>query len=510
MLRGTRVWKANAIVFVGGACTMIIELVAGRILAPYVGVSLYTWTSIIGVVLAGISLGNYLGGKAADRFASSLALGVIFFVAGLTTIGILPATAFFGGNPLPGTMHIMDRIVIYTFVTFFRPACILGMVTPMVIKLTLRDLGETGGVVGTIYAYSCTGSIVGTFATGFFLVSWFGTRTIIWVVAAVLLALGILAGASWRSPGKWFMVVAVLSLFSLGFSWRDSWQAPCLKESNYFCIKVDDTAVEERTVKALSLDHLVHSYVALDDPLFLGYEYERIFAEITQYATQERNPMRALFLGGGGYTLPRYMEIVYPGSQVDVVEIDPAVTRVAYEELGLPSDTKVRTYNQDARIFLIDGGSGHKYHIVIGDCFNDLSVPYHLTTLEFNEMVKRVLEDDGIYMANIIDDYQGGQFLRAYMNTLKRTYRHVYLFGAGKAWEGTAPSTYIVAASDRSIDMDEFKRVAGEGGKKSIVGALLEQDELEQYLAQNPTLLTDDYAPVDNMIAPLFARQQGS
>lgn len=508
MLKGTDLWKANAIVFIGGACTMIIELVAGRILAPYVGVSLYTWTSIIGVVLAGISLGNYLGGKVADRWASSLVLGAIFFAGGLTTITILPITAFMGGNPLPITMHIMDRIVLYTFVIFFLPACILGMVTPMVIKLTLKSLGETGGTVGTIYAYSCVGSIAGTFATGFLLVSWFGTRTIIWMVAAILIAVGILASASWKSAGKWSMVIIVIGLFSLGFNWRDSWQAPCLKESNYFCIKVDDTTVEERNVKALSLDHLVHSYVALDDPLFQGYGYEKIFAEITQYvAAQGKNPLRALFIGGGGYSFPRYLEVVYPGSLLEVVEIDPAVTQVVYDELGLPQSTTIKTYNMDGRIFLIDRPPGHKYHIIVGDAFNDLSVPYHLTTLEFDKMVKAILEDDGIYMANIIDDYQGGQFLRSYMYTLKQTYKYIYLFGIGKAWEGTSPSTYVVAASDRPINMDELKRLLNQGGK-GMYGALLEQDKLEEYLAQNPTLLTDDYAPVDNMIAPLFARQQ--
>lgn len=508
MLKGTRLWQANTIVFIGGACTMIIELVAGRILAPYVGVSLYTWTSIIGVVLAGISLGNYLGGKVADRWASSLVLGAIFFAAGLTAIGILPLTTIIAGNPLAGTMPTMGRIVLYTFFTFFVPACILGMITPVVIKLTLRNLGETGGTVGTIYAYSGIGSIVGTFATGFLLVSWFGTRTIIWLVAGTLIAIGVLAGGSWRSRSKWLMVVVVLGLFGLGFQWRDLWQAPCLKESNYLCIRVDTTTVAEKEVKALVLDHLVHSYVALDDPLFLGYDYERIFAEITQYvAAQGKNPLKALFIGGGGYTLPRYLEIIYPGSLIEVVEIDPAVTQVAYEELGLSPNTSVKTYNQDARMFLIDRPPGHKYNIVVGDAFNDLSVPYHLTTLEFDKMVKDVLETDGIYMVNIIDDYKTGQFLRAHLYTLKGLYRYLYLFGIGNAWEGDSPSTYVVAASDQAIDSQELERLVTRNGN-SMSGAIMEPEMLEEYLSLNPTLLTDDYAPVDNMIAPLFARQQ--
>ncbi|MBI2906561.1 MAG: fused MFS/spermidine synthase [Chloroflexi bacterium] len=507
MLKGSRVWKANAIVFIGGACTMIIELVAGRILAPYVGVSLFTWTSIIGVVLAGISLGNYLGGKVADRWPSKLVLGAIFFAGGLTTIGILPTTAVLGSNPLPITMHIMDRIVLYTFFIFFVPACILGMVTPMVIKLTLMDLKETGGTVGTIYAYSCTGSIVGTFLTGFFLITWFGTRTIVWLVAATLIAMGIMASASWRSSHKWALVVIAVGLFSLGFSGRDEWQAPCLKESNYFCIKVDNTRLEDRDVKALSLDHLVHSYVQVDDPLYLGYGYEKIFADVTHYVAEEKNELRSLFIGGGGYTFPKYLEILYPDSLLEVVEIDPAVTQVVYDELGLPPTTKVKTHNMDARIFLIDRPPSYKYNVIVGDAFNDLSIPYHLTTLEFDKLVKNVLEPDGIFLANIIDDYQTGQFLRSYMYTLKQIYKYIYLFGIGKAWDGTSPSTYVVAAADRPIDMQEMNKVVSANNRgRGIYGEYLEDGALQKYIADGPTLLTDDYAPVDNMVAMLFAR----
>ena len=99
------------------------------------------------------------------------------------------------------------------------------------------------------------------------------------------------------------------------------------------------------------------------------------------------------------------MEVVYPGSINEVVEIDPAVTEVAYEELGLPRETSIKTYNQDARLFLIQRKTEDKYDIVIGDVFNDLSTPYHLTTLEFDKLVKANMEADGIYLVNIIDDY---------------------------------------------------------------------------------------------------------
>src|ERR1051326_4281210 len=81
---------AYLVVFVASCCTLILELVAGRILAPFIGVSLYTWTSIIGVVLAGISLGNYLGGRVADRWPQRRTLGFLLAAGGLASLAILP------------------------------------------------------------------------------------------------------------------------------------------------------------------------------------------------------------------------------------------------------------------------------------------------------------------------------------------------------------------------------------------------------------------------------------
>ena len=192
MLKNTTLWKANALVFTSSFCVMVIELVASRILAPHIGVSLYTWTSIIGVILSGIAIGNFLGGKLADRYPSPLVLAVLLFLGGLLTVGILPATKIVTFVELFGNLPVMLNFTLKTSFIFFLPALVLSMVSPLVIKLTLADLGETGGVVGTIYAFSTAGSILGTFMTGFFFILWFGTRNIIWLIAAILIITGII------------------------------------------------------------------------------------------------------------------------------------------------------------------------------------------------------------------------------------------------------------------------------------------------------------------------------
>lgn len=505
--------RANVIVFIGGGCIMVLELIASRILAPYIGVSLYTWTSIIGVVLAAIALGNYAGGKLADKYPSPLALGGVFLVAAATSLIILPLTLVLAQAPLPVSMHLMSRAVLYTLLVFALPVFLMGMISPLAIKLTLKDLGTTGSVAGTIYAVSTAGSIIGTFATGFFLISWLGTRTIVWIVALILLVTGVVIIAPWKSLRCLLAVVGILALFAVVILFfGDSFRSPFYKESNYYAIQVIDTDVDGTAVKALSLDRLVHSYINLRDPTSLTYDYERIFAELTYYLTQNKPDFRALLMGAGGYSFCRYLEIMYPQSSLEAAEIDPAVTQTAHEALGLPRTTQIKTYHQDARMFLAERKVGPKYDLAFADAFNDMSVPFHLTTREFNNLVKAQLTPDGFYMLNIIDDFHNGSFLISMAQTLKLSFAHVYLFTPEKALEGSGPGTYVLVASDRVLDWDDFGKVIGawrraqeEGGKSQRYGEFVKEEELLTVLqARRPVPLTDDYVPVDNMVAFIF------
>ncbi len=512
MHRISTLWKANVIVFISSFCVMVIELIAARILAPYIGVSLYTWTRIIGIILAGIALGNYLGGKIADRYPSPLVLVGIFLAGSLATVAILPTTRAVAVGNLFNNLPIMWNFVLKTSFIFFLPAVILSMVSPMVIKLALANVGQTGGIVGTIYACSTLGSILGTFLTGFYFILWFGTRTIVWLVAAVLLVSGIISFFSWRTPGKWrlslknfviwtVIIEVVLTSTFLFFQFRVPWQASYTKESQYYSILVFD----QGGIKMLALDRLVHSYTVPGCPEALKYEYLRAFEEIVKYVTRETSAPRVLHLGGGGYTFPRYMEIKYPRSINEVVEIDPAVTQVAHEELELPVDTSIKTYNQDARLFLNQRGTGDKYNIVIGDVFNDKSTPFHLTTLEFDKLVKANMAKDGIYLTNIIDDYKLGGYMPSFIHTLRQAFNYVYLFTAGESWDKVGNSTFVIVATDRRIDFADYERFAMDDGKVESYANPLDEIKLDEYLAKNdPILLTDDHAPTDILVARLF------
>jgi len=492
-------WRPTWIVFISSACTMILELVAGRIIAPYVGVSLYTWTTVIGVVLAGISLGNYLGGRLADRGASPRWLGLILLVGGLSCFGILAVDAL--GSYLPGHWPVIVQILVLTAALFLLPSAILGGISPVVAKLAVQDLARTGSTIGRIYAASAVGSIVGTFASGYVLIAWFGTHAIVWGVAVVLISMGLLFYLTGRKRvwiGMILIVAGASAIWAVGGA---RLRGPCTVETNYFCIRVQEQEHDGEPVRVLVLDRLVHSYSSLRDPTRLVYGYEQVYAEVTAYLARSRPNLRALFIGGGGYTFPRYMEAVYPHSELTVVEIDPGVTRIAYDLLGLSRDTRVMSYNEDARLFL-ERNPARPYDLILGDAFNDYSVPYHLTTREFSQLVRDWLAPDGLYMVNMIDGLRR-DFLRAFIYTLQQTFRYVYVVPTHAGWHESPRMTYVLIAADAALDLAAIQPLAG--GVPLVSGQALDEEQVNALMAEDHTvLLTDQYAPVEQMLAPVF------
>lgn len=538
--------KANIVVFIASFCTLVIELVAGRIMAPYVGVSLYTWTSIIGVVLAGISIGAYLGGLIADRYPRTSTLGWLLILSGVGAFSISPLTNLVGGAHFQTSL--MVRILLITTIIFFAPACVLGMISPVVVKLTLNNLAKTGNVVGKIYAFSTLGSILGTFATGFFLVSWMGTRNILLTMGIILILSGVIFGGFLEKKRR----VAFLTLFLVvlflvfplavfyGYAALRPDEVPRLtspaeaiqkaygyafkppldedtyffKESDYYTIKLKRSTRGNHgnPLELLVLDHLVHSYTDLNDPLYLEYEYIRIYEEFVRWQAKKRKSFKALFIGGGGYTIPRYIETKYPDAEMDVVEIDPEVTRVVHQYLGVSEKTKIRSHNMDGRWFVMNCQEKESYDFIFGDAFNDLSIPYHLTTKEFAMQLKALLKPDGLLLANVIDNMRRGRFMPSYIRTLEEVFGkgNVHLITLSPDFDSIGISTHVVVASSTKLDLEEFVKVVKKEKGEEMVSYVMPQDQLQNYLSQRKwIILTDDYVPVDNLIAPIFEERFG-
>jgi len=163
--------------------------------------------------------------------------------------------------------------------------------------------------------------------------------------------------------------------------------------------------------------------------------------------------------------------------------------------LGLPRDTRTETYSLDARILLANHDVGERFDVVFGDAFNDYSVPFHLTTLEFDRLVADLLDDDGMYLVNIIDGGRHGHFLRAYVRTLEQVFPHVAVIPSGGSWRDSMRTTFVIVASKQPYDLSHLP-----SSERPI-----SEDELAEYLAMgDPIVLTDEYVPVDNLLAPVF------
>jgi MFS family permease len=188
---------ASVFAFLGNGCLLVLELVAGRILAPTVGVSLYTWTAVIGVVLAGLSLGSWVGGKIADARPGRSVLSLQFLLSAAAAALVLVFDSNLDSVAAPFSWPTIWQVVWLSTLVFFLPSLLIGMVTPMIIKLALNSLDVTGRVVGRIRAAAELGAIAGVFLTGFVLIEAFGTRSIVAAVAITLAVLGVAGNPAW-------------------------------------------------------------------------------------------------------------------------------------------------------------------------------------------------------------------------------------------------------------------------------------------------------------------------
>jgi spermidine synthase len=280
------------------------------------------------------------------------------------------------------------------------------------------------------------------------------------------------------------------------------------KETNYYTIKLKGNhSNDKERLTTLYLDNLTHSCSDLADPFHLVYRYTRSYKEVVQWQAGNRERFKALFIGGGGYTFPRFIEARYPKAEIDVVEIDPEVTRVSQKYLGIAPNSKIRTFNEDGRWFVMNRKGEGEYDFILEDAFNDLSIPYHLTTKEFAMELKRLLKKDGLLLTNVIDRFERGSFLPSYIRTLEEVFGrgnvHLIVLGALQDYRGV--DNRIVVTSPQKVDVEALARGLDRLEESDRISYIMPQEKLQHRLDEfSPAILTDDYAPVDNLTAPNF------
>jgi len=501
---------ASLLVFLSSAAVLVLELLAARLLIPYVGNTIETYTAIIGIVLAGIALGTWLGGRAADRTAPRRLIAPLLVAGGALAAVTVPLVDVLAVG-LRGTGAA--TAVILSTLAFLAPAAVLSAVTPVVIKLQLDSLDHTGSVVGRLSALATLGGIAGSFLTGFVLVALFPTRATIRVLA-VLLVLGGLAvafGLARDGAGRAFgrlgpdgatpllgIVPVVVAL--LGIVTSLATDGPCEEESAYYCLAVRDDP-QSSTGRVLWLDTLPHSHVDPSDPTVLSFTYTAWYGDAIGALAPDGRALRALHIGAGGLTMPRYLRSAHPGSSQLVLELDPLVIDVAVRRLAyVPGDDVVivtgdarRTVTRLADAARASGGPAEPLDLVIGDAFGGIAVPWHLTTREFTADLRTLMAPEGLYLLNVID-HGPRDFLRAEVATIRDVFAHVAVLERADGRGGN----HVVIASDRPLPIEAILARNRMRGRDDVVTAGIALD----LLVADAAVLTDDRAPVDQLLTP--------
>ncbi len=492
-------WVAAGVTFLSSGAVLVLEIVGLRLIAPYVGITLQTNTAVIGFALAAIAIGAWAGGATADRRDPRQLIAPLMVGGGALVIAVLPLVRF-AGSFLTGADA--GSVLLLAAVAVVVPAALLSAVPPMVVKLQLASLAETGSVVGRLSGIGTLGGIAATFVTGFLLIAVFPSSGILVGTGLVTVVAGVAVGVLLRrrSPGAGVgrVPAALLLLAVAGSLLAAVAPTPCEEETAYHCARVVADP-ERETGRVLLLDTLRHSYVDLADPTHLEFEYVRAIAAVTDAMAPAGGPLSALHLGGGGATLPRYLAEVRPGTTSRVLEVDPGVVEIDREQLALETSAELEVRVGDARVGLAAEPAGER-DLVVGDAFGGLSVPWQLTTVEALELVDRALADDGVYVANLID-HPPLAFVRAELATMRQVWPHVLLLARAPVLAGEDGGNLVAVASHRPLDTD------------ALAGALRAQDSTWQIaagdgvaaFAGDAQVLTDDAAPVDQLLTPYGA-----
>ena len=492
----------EVVAFIGGAVVMILEIVGSRVVAPYLGTSTLVWTSLIGVILASLSVGYWLGGKMADKNASLKKLSLILALGGIFTGAISYFRTFL--NLFHATAEELPLAAIAVAILLFAPATIaLGMISPYVVRLKLKNVETSGQTVGRLYALSTLGSIVGTFLGGFILISVLGTGKILLLLAVVLLSLAGLVFFRQK-----LLLTGFILLCSLG-SAAGIINAPPehFKEKRSLVADVDTTYQRiwiydninpgnGRTVRFLtSAEFVWQSALDLEKPNELVFEYLKMFDLAFHFKPEITS---ALLIGGGIYSYPQHFLNRSPQSTIDVVEIDEKLLTLAREYFDYQDNPRLSIIHEDGRYFL--NNNNKIYDVIFLDAFSSyLSTPFQLTTKEFLTHVSRSLDANGVVIANIATITQDDNMplIHAMVKTYQEVFPHVLVFRVD-------PNESLVHEKNSIVVGFKSTTPPQLTSNDPIIQKYLSWQWDEKKVSKKIPALTDELAPVEKYVAQMI------
>jgi len=491
---GLKKYNLEIVVFVCGIITMTIELVGSRILAPYLGTTIYVWTSIIGVILGSLSLGYYLGGRLSLEQSDKGKLSLIIFMTAIFTV----LTALFFNPFLKWISSLIIDIklnAIIVSIVLFTPCNIfLGMITPYAIQLRLEDVKKTGMVVGNLYAISTAGNILGTFLTGFYFISFFGSATILFIIPIVLALLSFYICMDKHNSIR--LIVFLMTIFILRFITLNASNGNPQTlhiDTRYAHIQIKDSKLkihgEYKAIRSIIAgNNIYYSSIVLGDNTKSPLNSIKYYRLADHFNSDRKN---VLIIGGAGYSLPNELLNKNQDLKIDVIEIDPEITEIARKYFDLKDNPRLTIYHEDGRTF-INQNTNRKYDAIYIDAFNDGTPPFQLTTKETITKLFQMLNEKGVILMNLISAIDGekGKFFRSEYETYRTIFPQVFAFQTKKVGGKNVQNIMLIA-----VKSNKQRQLSNENMElQTYLSNLWRGNIVEDFI-----ILTDDYAPVENL-----------
>ncbi len=491
-------YRLEIIFFIVNAIYMILELIASRLLSPYFGSSNLVWTSIIGIILLSNSIGNYIGGKIADKNCSKDNLKLILKISGIVVL-VIP---FIQDSILIGISNIFSSIkigaIFSAILLFFMPSMLFGFFSPIIIKLKMNDLENVGSTSGRIYAIATIGSLIGTFLGGFVLLPAIGSNELLFILSAILFLLVLLVGEIDIKKDLIFVIIAIIlsgAFFYFFSTWNSlqgtavisgSYNAMVSYDTQYGRVCIYNTENDDDSYRTLLVDkgHESATFIDQDKCYDLVYEYTKYYDLMFESSINIKN---TLMIGGAGYSYPKYYISNYLDKSMDVVEIDEDITEIAKEyfylnklidDYDLNNNNRLGLIAEDGRTYL--NKNTKKYDAILNDAFAGESPAETLTTIEAAQKVYNSLTENGLYLSNVISSIYGenSDFIKAEVNTLKQVFKNVYVVPCNDYNNYELVQNNMVIATDDTLSLE---------------------NSISLDIPDDTIILTDNYCPVDSL-----------
>lgn len=484
-------------VFITGAAVLIVEIIAMRILPPYYGNTIYTTSSVIGTVLAALSLGYYFGGKISDRYPYyGLFYGIIFFSGSLVILmQVLIGTVL----PLMGLLFsIMAGPLVSSALLFFIPPFFLGMLSPFAIKLHKKEENNIGSRSGEVFFWSTMGSIMGSLLSGFVLIPFFGIDLIIIGTGAILVLWGLAGLVLFKTKNKPFVAfmafafVLLLLVSWMSFPKKDK-SAIYEKDGLYEKIKISDGKWNGQSARFLFQDKS-HSAAMYLNSEALAYEYTKYYK---LYELFIQSPKDAFVIGGGAYSIPKALLSDLPEIQVDVAEIEPELFNLAKKYFNLKDNPRLVNHIEDGRRFL--ARNQKKYDLMVSDVYYSFfQIPVHFTTKEFFSLAKNRLSENGVFIGNFAGSAseETPSLILSEIKTFKEIFPNSYFFAVVSP-ELKEPQNIIFLGANSKKDIDFNGKIVLENNNPIIRNLPKKNIDLSRFDLSLQMEITDNFSPVE-------------